>query len=185
MAKRQLTPGTHLYPVPAVMVTCGPYDAANIITLAWVGTVCSTPPTIGISIRPSRYSHGLIKEQAEFGVNLPPRDLLHDTDYCGMVSGREASKFAQTGLTPIRASVVHTALIAECPVNMECRVTQILSLGSHDLFLGEIVAVHADELVLDDEGNLDLGRCRAFAFGERAYWAISDRLEMYGYSSRE
>ena len=102
MAKRRLTPGTHLYPVPAVLVTCGPYDEANIITLAWVGTLCSTPPTIGISLRPSRYSHGLIKEQSEFGVNLPPRDLLHETDYCGMVSGREACKFARTGLTPLR-----------------------------------------------------------------------------------
>jgi len=185
MAKRMLKPGTHLYPVPAVMVTCGPYDAANIITLAWVGTVCSKPPTIGISIRPSRYSHGLIKEQSEFVVNLPTRDLLHDTDYCGMVSGREVYKFAQTGLTPVRASVVDTALIAECPVNMECRVTQTLSLGSHDLFLGEVVAVHADELVLDDQGDLDLGRCRAFAFGGRAYWAISDRLGTYGYSRKE
>ena len=184
MAKRRLTPGTHLYPVPAVLVTCGPYDEANIITLAWVGTLCSTPPTIGISLRPSRYSHGLIKEQSEFGVNLPPRDLLHETDYCGMVSGREACKFARTGLTPLRASVVNTALIAECPVNMECRVTKMLSLGSHDLFLGEVVAVHADELVLDDEGNLDLERCRAFAFGGHAYWAISSRLGAYGCSRK-
>lgn len=185
MAKVSLKPGTYLYPVPAVMVTCGPLDKANIITLAWVGTVCSDPPMVGISIRPSRYSHGLVKQYGEFAVNLPTAELAHATDYCGVVSGRKVDKFAQTGLTPMPAKAVATAIIAECPVNIECRVAQVLSLGSHDLFLGEIVAVQADEAVLQGRREIDLTRAEPLAYGSGRYWSLGQLLGTHGYSARK
>ena len=184
MAKVSLKPGTYLYPIPAVMVTCGPLDKPNIITLAWVGTVCSDPPTVGISIRPSRYSHGLVKQYGEFAVNLPTADLVHATDYCGVVSGRKIDKFAQTGLTPVPAKAIATAIIAECPVNMECRVAQVLSLGSHDMFLGEIVAVQADEAVLQKR-QIDLTQAKPLAYGSGSYWGLGQLLATHGYSARK
>jgi flavin reductase (DIM6/NTAB) family NADH-FMN oxidoreductase RutF len=185
MAKVSLKPGTYLYPIPAVMVTCGPLDKPNIITLAWVGTVCSDPPMIGISIRPSRYSHGLVKQYREFAVNLPNAELVHATDHCGVVSGRRVDKFAQTGLTPMPAKAIATAIIAECPVNIECRVAQVLPLGSHDLFLGEIVAVQADEAVLNDQRQIDLTQAEPLAYGSACYWSLGQLLATHGYSARK
>jgi len=185
MAKVTIKPGTYLYPVPAVMVTCGPLDKPNIITLAWVGTVCSNPPMVGISIRPSRYSHGLVRQHGEFAVNLPTADLAQVTDYCGTVSGRKVDKFAGTGLTPVPAKAIATAIIAECPVNIECRVTQILSLGTHDLFLGEVVAVQADEGVLNERWEIDLAKAKPFAFGSHRYWSLGQLLGTYGYSAKK
>jgi flavin reductase (DIM6/NTAB) family NADH-FMN oxidoreductase RutF len=185
MAKVTLDPGTYLYPVPAVMVTCGPLDKPNIITLAWVGTVCSNPPMVGISIRPSRYSHGLVKQHGEFAVNLPTVDLAQVTDYCGTVSGRKVDKFSQTGLTPVPARVIATAIIAECPVNIECRVAQVVSLGSHDLFLGEVVAVQADQEVLHGRGDIDLARAKPLAYGSARYWSLGQMLGTHGYSAKK
>ena len=151
MTKVAKKPGTYLYPIPAVMVTCGPPDKPNIITLAWVGTLCSHPPTVGISIRPSRHSHGLVKQHGEFAVNLPTADMAKVTDYCGTVSGRKVDKFAATGLTSSPSKALETVVIAECPLNIECKVTQVLSLGTHDLFLGEVVAVQVDENILNEQ----------------------------------
>jgi flavin reductase (DIM6/NTAB) family NADH-FMN oxidoreductase RutF len=185
MTKATLKPGTYLYPVPAVMVTCGSLDKPNIITLAWVGTVCSSPPMVGISIRPSRYSHGLVKQYGEFAVNLPTADLAQATDYCGTVSGRKIDKFSQTGLTPVAAKAISTAIIAECPVNIECRVAQVVSLGSHDLFLGEVVAVQADQEVLNDQGEIDLTQTRPLAYGSARYWSLGQLLGTYGYSAKK
>ena len=184
MSKVTIKPSTHLYPVPAVMVTCGPLEKPNIVTLAWVGTVCSDPPMVGISIRPSRYSHGLIKGSGEFAVNLPTADLLRATDYCGTVSGRTVDKFATTGLTPLPAKAIATAIIAECPVNLECEVRQVVTLGSHDLFLGEIVAVQVDEAVLDDKQTIDLPKAKPLAFGALRYWSLGELLGTYGDSAK-
>ncbi len=185
MAKVSLKPGTYLYPVPAVMVTCGPLDKPNIITLAWVGTVCSDPPMVGISMRPSRYSHGLVKQYGEFAVNLPTAELVRATDHCGVVSGRKVDKFAQTGLTPMPAKAIATAIIAECPVNIECRVAQVLSLGSHDLFLAEVVAVQADESVLHGQREVDLTRAEPLVYGSGRYWSLGQLLATHGYSARQ
>lgn len=184
MAKTAIRPGTYLYPVPAVMVTCGPFIKPNIVTLAWVGTVCSDPPMIGISIRPSRYSHGLIKQQLEFAVNLPTVDLVRVTDYCGVVSGRKVDKFAVTGLTAVRAQATDVALIAECPVNIECKVTQIVSLGSHDLFLGQVVAVQADDSLINAQGELDLRQAELVAYSGARYWGLGKLLGVHGFSAK-
>jgi flavin reductase (DIM6/NTAB) family NADH-FMN oxidoreductase RutF len=184
MAKISKKPGTYLYPIPAVMVTCGPASKPNIITLAWVGTVCSDPPMLGISIRPSRYSNGLVKQYREFAVNIPNAELILATDYCGTVSGRRVDKFAATGLTPVPAQAIGTALIAECPLNIECQVTQVLPLGAHDLFLGKVVAVHVDESILDDKGDIDLGKANPVVFGGHQYRGIGQLLATYGYSAK-
>jgi len=185
MAKTTIKPSTYLYPVPAVMVTSGPRERPNIITLAWVGTVCSDPPMVGISIRPSRYSHELISQHGEFVVNLPTAEQVNTVDYCGMVSGRDVDKFVEAGLTALPASAVATVIIAECPLNLECRVQQVLSLGSHDLFLGEIVAAQVDEKVLTAKGQLDLHRAMPLAYGEHEYRGLGERLGSYGFSVKK
>jgi flavin reductase (DIM6/NTAB) family NADH-FMN oxidoreductase RutF len=184
MTKTAIKPGTYLYPVPAVMVTCGPFIKPNIITLAWVGTVCSEPPMVGISIRPSRFSHDLIKQQLEFAVNVPSVDLVRVTDYCGVVSGRKVDKFAATGLTPVRGQAIDTALIGECPLNIECKLMQVVPLGSHDLFLGQVVAVQADESLLNAQGELDLSRAELFAYSGARYWGLGSLLGVHGFSAK-
>src|SRR5512136_2829296 len=137
---KTIHPGsTALFPVPAVLVTCG-VERPNIITLAWVGTVCSQPPMVGIAVRPERHSHHLLREVGEFVVNLPPAGLVAAVERCGTVSGRDHDKFALCNLTPLPAARVRVPLIAECPIHLECVVRQVLSLGTHDLFLGEVVA---------------------------------------------
>ena len=182
MAKTKKKPSTYLYPVPVVLVTCG-IEKPNIITLAWVGTVCSDPPMVGIAVRQERHSHHLIAETGEFVVNIPGEELLEVTDQCGQVSGSEIDKFATTGLTPQPASEVKTPLIAECHVNMECKVRQTLQLGAHDLFLGEVVAVHVDEEYLDEKGRrVDYGRVKPFVLTFAEYRGLTDSLGAYGCS---
>ena len=149
MAKIAKTPGTYLYPLPPSLITCGPVDRPNIITLAWVGTLCSEPPIIGVSIRPSRYSHALVKESGEFAVNVPTAEMVRVVDWCGTVSGHAEDKFKAMGLTAVPTQVIHTAAIKECPLTIECQVTQTLHLGTHDLFLGTVVAVQVEEAILD------------------------------------
>jgi len=184
MTKVTKKPGTVLYPVPAVLVSSGTGDRANIITLAWVGTLCSEPPLVGIGVRPSRHSHGLIEEVGEFVVNLPSAQQLKWVDYCGVVSGRDEDKWAACGFTPAPASQVQVPLIAECPVNVECRLHQTLSLGSHDLFVGQVIAVQMDEAVLDDRGRLDLAKASPFAYLNGEYREIGKRLGTFGYSRK-
>jgi flavin reductase (DIM6/NTAB) family NADH-FMN oxidoreductase RutF len=184
MPKVTKKPATVLYPVPAVLVSCGTGQRANIITLAWVGTLCSEPPLVGIGVRPGRYSHGLIKEAGEFVINLPDVKQVKWVDYCGTVSGRDEDKWAACGFTPAPASEVQVPLIAECPVNIECRVRQTLSLGSHDLFIGEVVAVQMDEVVLDERGRLDFAKARPFAFLNGEYRQVGELLGTFGYSRK-
>lgn len=185
MAKRSKRPSTYLYPVPVVLVTCG-IEKPNIITLAWVGTVCSDPPMVGIAVRPSRYSHGLIQESGEFVINVPGEDLLEAADRCGHVSGADVDKFSAFGLTTEPASVVKTPLIAECHVNMECKVVQTLSLGAHDLFLGEVVAVHVDEAVLDESGRrIDYGKAKPFVLTFAEYRGLGEPIGSYGFSAKQ
>lgn len=182
MTKIVKRPFTSPYPVPAVLVTCGQGEEANIITIAWTGTLCSKPPQLGIGVRPQRHSYSLIRETGEFVVNVPPERLLEKVDYCGMVSGKEVDKFDAAGLTAAPASVLKTPIIAECPINIECRVTQIIPLGSHDLFIGEVVAVQIDEEVLNEEGRIDYGKARPFAFTGDEYWSLGSLLGKYGFS---
>ena len=184
MGKVTRKPGTVLYPLPAVLVSCGTGREANIITLAWVGTLCSGPPLLGIGVRPNRHSHGLIVEEGEFVVNLPRAEQVKWVDYCGVVSGRDEDKWAACGFTPAAASQVEVPLIAECPVNIECRLHQTISLGTHDLFIGQVVAVQMDEDVLDVRGHLDLAKASPFAYLNGEYRQVGDVLGTFGYSKR-
>lgn len=184
MGKKLLEPGTVLSPTPVVLVTVqGADERPNIITLAWVGIVSSGPPMMSISIRSSRHSHKLIEESAAFVINIPPEKLVRETDYCGVVSGRKEDKFEGAGLTPVPAEKVNAPLILECPVNIECEVRQTLRLGAHDMYLGEVVAVHADEEVVQDEGlNIAMIRPLVFCPGDAQYWNLGTVIGSYGFT---
>ena len=157
MAKQTWKPGNSLYPLPAVMVSCRGKDGKdNIITIGWTGTICSDPAMTYVSIRKERYSYDLIKESGEFVINLTTKKLARATDYCGVKSGRDVDKFKEMKLTREEASVVNCPMIGESPVNIECRVTEVKPLGSHDMFMAEVVAVHADEAYMDEKGKFSL-----------------------------
>ncbi len=184
MAFTTLAPGALLAPVPAVMVSCACEGARpNIITVAWTGTVNSGPPMLSVSVRKERYSHGLIAQSGEFVVNLVGRDQLRAMDLCGVKSGRDCDKFALAALTSAAVEgLSHAPAIAECPVYLACKVRQTLALGTHDMFLGEVVSVGVqDELVLPG-GRVDFRRADLVAYCHGAYYALADALGFYGYS---
>ncbi len=185
MGRRSLSPAPMLFPNPVVLVTCVD-DAGkpNIVTLAWAGVINSEPPMVGISIRPSRYSHGCIQKTKEFVVNLPSEAMLRGADVCGVISGKEADKFSLLKWKPIPAEKVRPPLIEEAPVQMECRVKEIISLGSHDLFLGHIVAVHVKEEVLKEKGAIDIRKCLPFVYCSvsHEYWNLGTVLGHHGFS---
>ena len=185
MAKITQKPSTALYPVPAVMVSCGTGDGANIITIAWVGTLCSKPPLVGIGVRPNRHSHGLIQDTGEFVINIPSVEQAISLDYCGIVSGRDEDKWAACEFTKTIGTEVAVPLIAECPVNIECRLQQTLNLGVHDLFIGEIVAVQVDESVLNERGRIDFDKAKPFAYMNGEYRQIGEILGTFGYSKKK
>jgi flavin reductase (DIM6/NTAB) family NADH-FMN oxidoreductase RutF len=170
---------TALNPVPAVLVSCG-IERPNIITLAWVGTVSSDPPSVSIAVRPERHSHALLVKAGEFVVNLPSADQVEVVDYCGQVSGREVDKWAACGLTPQPASKIRTPIIGECLMALECRVSHRLSLGVHDLFIGEVVALQADEKVLDPQGRVNYEQVSLLAYVGGYYYRLGERLGRFG-----
>lgn len=220
-----------LYPVPAVMVSCcREGERPNIITVAWAGTICSDPAMVSISVRPSRYSHDIIKDSGEFVINLVTEDLTPACDWCGVRSGKDVDKFAYTwtdmqrtaggagpaasaagrsrmhgpaagtadgnslatgtakvhGLTPGKASKLeHAPIILESPVSIECKVKQIIPLGSHDMFLGEVVAVDADEAFFDKKGRFDLSRAGLIAYSHGEYFGLGRRIGSFGYSVKK
>lgn len=186
MAKIMWKPGTMLYPVPAVMVTCGELpENYNIITIAWTGTICSEPPMAYISIRRERYSYEIIKKTGEFVINLTTESLTKLTDYCGVKSGREVNKFKETKLTPEKASIVSCPLIMESPVNIECKVEQILSLGSHDMFISKILAVNVDEKYIDSKGKLELDKTFPICYSHGQYYGLKKTLGHFGFSVKK
>ena len=165
MGKELWKPGNMLYPLPAVMVSLADQEGhPNIITLAWVGTVCTNPPMVSISVRPERYSYPILKETGEFVINLTTKELVYATDYCGVRSGRDVDKFKEMKLTAVPASVVKAPMIGESPVNIECKVRQIMPLGSHDMFLADVVAVHADEKYMDENHKFHLEQADVFSW---------------------
>ncbi|HEY3314845.1 MAG TPA: flavin reductase family protein [Bacillota bacterium] len=185
MTRLSLKPATSLYPQPAVMVTAGDFEAAkNIITLAWVGVACSDPPMVTIGVRPERFTYRMIKDGGEFVINIPSAGLVRAVDICGNTSGKTTDKFKLTGLTAIKAQKVKAPAIAECPVNLECEVRGFHHLGSHDLFIGEVVNITADDAVLDQHGHLDLGKIDPLAYGGGDYWSLGRRLGVYGFSKK-
>ncbi|MBQ6036749.1 MAG: flavin reductase family protein [Lachnospiraceae bacterium] len=186
MAKKQFKPGNMLAPVPAALITCKDSEGrTNMLTLAWVGTICSDPPMLSISIRKERFSHHMVLETGEFVVNLTTEEILEATDYAGVKSGRDVDKWKETGLTPEKASVVDVPLIKESPLNLECRVKQVLELGSHDMFIADIVAVDADEKYLDETGRFRLDRCGLIAYSHGDYQALGKTVGTFGFSVRK
>lgn len=187
MAKTVWRGGNMLYPVPAVMVsTADRAGRSNIITVAWTGTVCSNPPMVSISVMPRRFSHALLCDSREFVINLTSRKLQYACDWCGVRSGADVDKWQEMKLTPEPAATLSYApLIAESPVNLECKVTKIGKLGSHDLFLAEITAVQVDDALLDTSGKLDLARADLTAYSHGEYYALGEKLGTFGYSVRK
>ncbi len=183
MAKIRWKGSTLLAPLPPVMVTCGEGDKANIITVAWAGIINTHPPKVSISVRPNRHSYGLIKDSGEFVVNLTPEHLIRAADYCGMYTGAKVDKFAATGLHKEEAQVVACPIIEECPLSLECRVTDVIPQGTHDLFLAEVVAVNADEALLDDSGKLRMERAKLAAFAHGEYFALGKSIGKFGFSA--
>lgn len=177
------TPGPLLAPVPAVMVSCGNMEKSNILTIAWTGTINSDPPMIYISVQPKRWSHDIIEKSGEFVINLVSEELAKAMDFCGVRSGRDTDKFEACGLTRLKADSVKAPLIAESPVNLECKVKDILRLPSHDMFIAEITAVHIDERYVDEKGAYDFGAMRLVAFSHGKYYRLSAaELGFFGYS---
>ncbi len=187
MSKIPWKPGNMLYPLPAVMVSCGtrPEDY-NIITIAWTGTINSDPPMVSISVRKERHSYHIIKEAGEFVINLTTRDLARATDWCGVRSGRDHNKFREMGLTPDLSGTLHTPMIAESPVSIECRITQTLELGTHDMFLAEVAAIHVEERYLDKKsGKFDLRQTDPIAYLHGSYYVLGENLGRFGFSVRK
>lgn len=185
MAKLTWKPGTLLYPVPPALISCGSIDEPNVFTAAWTGTTNSDPACTYVSIRPERHSYSLIKESGEFIINLTTEKLIRIADFVGVRSGRDLKKFAATGITAVSATKVSAPMVAESPLNIECKVTQIIPLGSHDMFLAKIEAVNVDEKLLDAKGVLHLEKAGLAAFAHGKYYSLGRELGSLGYSVKK
>ena len=187
VAKQVWKGGNMLYPLPAVMVSCAnEAGEKDIVTVAWAGTVCTNPPMLSISLRPERHSYHIIRESGEFVVNLVTSRLQRACDWCGVRSGRDSDKWAECRLTAEPAAKLELApAIAESPVNIECRVCDVLELGSHHLFLADVIAVQVEEGLLDTRGKLDLARANLTAYSHGEYFELGRRLGSFGYSVRK
>ena len=184
--KIERKPSTALLPTPVVLLSVAGHGKQkdNIITLAWVGTVCSAPPMLSVAIRPSRHSHGLVNAAREFVVNIPRAGQVAAVDLAGVWSGAEHDKFKELGFTAKPATLVSAPLIEECPINIECVVRHQLALGAHDLYLAEIVATHYDEELLDSRGRLKTAQLAAMAYVNGEYWSLGERLGSYGQAAK-
>lgn len=186
MGRQTWKPGNMLYPLPAVLVSVA--DRAgntNLFTVAWTGTVCSDPPMVSISVRPERYSYHMIEETGEFVINLTTEALVYATDYCGVKSGRDVDKWKEMHLTPVPAQHVRAPMVQESPVSMECRVTKKLELGSHDMFLAEVLAVHVDERYMDETGRFCLNDAKPLVYSHGRYLTTGREIGSFGYSVKK
>jgi flavin reductase (DIM6/NTAB) family NADH-FMN oxidoreductase RutF len=185
--KQSWKPGNVLCPAPPVLVSCGGTEGwkPNLITIAWAGNVCSDPPMLSISVRPGRYSHEIIRTTREFVVNVPSLKQARAVDWCGVVSGRDEDKFAGAGLTPAPALKVCPPIVLECPLNIECRVKESLELGTHTMFVAEVVAVQVSADLVDAKGRLRLEKCGLLAFAHGEYFVLGRRIGGFGYSVRK
>lgn len=183
MAKQQWKPGNMVYPLPAVLVTCGDTNGKkNVMTAAWTGTICSDPAMVYVSIRKSRYSHYMIRETGEYVINLTTEALAKATDYCGVKSGKDVDKFKEMDLTPVMGTLRYAPMLEESPVCIECKVEQVLELGTHDMFMAKVTAVHADEQYLDGTGRFDLNEARPLVYSHGFYYGVGKRIGKFGYS---
>lgn len=182
MAKVQWKAGTFIYPIPAVMVSCGTMEKSNIITVAWTGILNTNPAMCYISVRPERYSHDIIKENGEFVINLTTEKLARATDWCGVRSGRNYDKFKEMKLTKEKGNFVKAPLIKESPVSVECRVKEIIPLGSHDMFVAEVLSIDADEKYIDEKGAFDISKCNLMAYANGGYYPLGKKIGKFGFS---
>lgn len=185
--KQSWKPGTMIYPLPAVLVSCGESEQEyNLFTVAWTGTVCTNPPMCYISVRPERHSYEIIKRTGEFVINLTTASLARATDWCGVRSGRDYDKFSEMGLTAESAAVVGAPVVAESPVSIECRVRQVIELGSHDMFLADVVNVLVDEQYINSEtGKLELDRAEIITYSHGEYFRLGEMIGHFGWSVRK
>lgn len=184
--KQNFKPGTMIYPLPAVLVSCGATpDEYNVLTVSWTGTICSNPPMCYVSIRPERYSYDIIKRTGAFVINLTNRDLEYATDFCGVKSGRECNKFEMAKLTPQKSEFVDAPIILEAPVSIECRVVDMKPLGSHDMFIAEVVNVVVDDSYMQENGQLDMAAMNLLAYNHGQYFDVSNPRGFFGWSIRK
>lgn len=186
----QWKPGTMVYPVPAALITCGEFDetvgTSNLITISWIGTVCTNPPMLSISVRPERHSYGMIMATKEFTVNLTTEAMAKATDYCGVTTGAETDKWKDTGLTPLAGVINRCPIIAEAPLAIECKVNRVIPLGSHDLFIADVINVLARKDFLNPEtGAFDLASSGLIAYCHGNYFNLGENLGHFGYSVRK
>ena len=186
MSKQSWKPGNMLYPLPVVMVSCNRKgDKPNIVTVAWTGTICSDPAMVSISVRPERYSHNIIEETGEFVINLVTKDLTYATDYCGVRSGRDVDKFKEMNLTPLPSKTSEAVGIEESPVNIECKVVEVKKLGSHDMFIAEVVNVTVDDRYMDENNKFNLNDSDLVAYSHGEYFTLGEKIGTFGYSVRK
>ncbi len=185
MSKQIWKAGTMVYPLPAVMVSCGDMDNSNILTVAWTGTICTDPAMTYISIRPERYSYDLIKESKEFVINLTTKDLAFATDWCGVKSGKDVDKFKEMKLTKEKANFVSCPLIKESPVSIECKVEEIKELGSHHMFIAKVLSVDIDDKYMDENDRFCFEKANPIAYSHGQYFALGEYLGKFGYSVKK
>ncbi|MBP5528625.1 MAG: flavin reductase family protein [Lachnospiraceae bacterium] len=186
MSKINWKPGNMLYPLPAVMISCAEEGKKpNIITVAWAGTICSDPVMVSISVRKERYSHDIIKNSGEFVINLVTEELAYATDYCGVKSGRDVDKFKKCGLTPIAIEGVNAPAIAESPLSLACRVKEIKELGSHDMFIAEVVGVTVDDKYMNKNGKFELNSSKLVTYSHGEYFGLGKKIGKFGYSVKK
>lgn len=182
MSKTMWKPGTFIYPIPAVMVSCGDMEKSNIITVAWTGILNTNPAMVYISVRPERYSYNLIKEQGEFVINLTNKELARATDWCGCRTGRKFDKFKEMHLHKEKANFVKCPMIKESPVSIECKVKEIKELGSHNMFIADVLAINADEKYIDEKGAFDISKCDLISYSNGGYYTQGKKIGKFGYS---
>ncbi len=183
MAKKDFKPGNMLYPLPAVLLSVADKEGnSNLMTVAWVGTICSDPPMVSVSVKPERFSHHMIEETGEFVINLTTEKLCFATDYCGVKSGKDINKWKAMKLTKVPGTEVSVPMVGESPVNIECRVKEKKELGSHDMFIAEVVAVHVEENFMDDRGGFHLNDARPLVYSHGRYFATGEDLGFFGFS---
>ena len=185
MAKVTWKAGTFIYPLPAVMVSCGTMKKSNIITVAWTGIINTNPAMVYISVRQERYSYELIKKQKEFVINLTTKNLVRATDWCGVKTGAKVDKFKEMRLHKEKAQYVSCPMIEESPVSVECKVKEIKHLGSHDMFIAEVLAIHADEAYINEKGAFDISKCNLITYANGNYFALGKKLGKFGFSVKK
>ena len=185
MAKKVWKPGTFVYPIPAVLVTTGDMKKSNILTIAWTGILNTNPATVYISVRPERYSYKIIKDNKEFAINLTTKKLAYATDWCGVKTGAQFDKFKEMHLTKEKASFIKAPLIKESPVSIECKVIDEKDLGSHTMFIAEVLSIDADEKYIDEKGAFDISKCDLIAYANGGYYSLGKKIGKFGFSVRK